>query len=110
MVLIMRKPLLLWQRCLPLELSFALLAAKGCKVFQLDVKSVFLNGDLGVKIFMNQPERFIMEGKESFMCTLKNSLYGFKQATRAWYKKILEYFTDIGLSKCVSDFDLRVLN
>jgi len=43
----------------------ALFAAQGWKVFQLDIKSAFLNGYLDVKIFMNQPEGFIVEGKES---------------------------------------------
>ena len=42
----------------------ALSAAQGWKVFQLDVKSAFLNGDLDVEIFMTQPEGFIEERKE----------------------------------------------
>jgi len=57
--------------------------AQGWKVFQLDVKSAFLNGDLDVEIFMNQPKGFIVEGKDSFMCKLYKSLYGLKQASRA---------------------------
>ena len=59
---------------------------------------------------MNQLEGFIVEGKESFVCKLKKSLYRIKQAPRAWYKKILGYFVDIGFSKHFSDFDLYVLN
>ena len=78
------------------RIILSLSAAQGWKVFQLDVKSAFLNGDLDVEIFMNQPEGFIVEGKESFVCKLKKSLYRFKQAPRAWYKKILRYFTNIG--------------
>jgi len=85
-------------------------AAQGWKVFQLDVKSAFLNGDLDVEIFMNQLEGFIMEGKESFVYKLKKSLYRLKQAPRAWYMKILGYFADIGFFKCFSDSDLYVLN
>jgi len=59
---------------------------------------------------MNQPNRFIIQGKESFMCKLKNSLYGCKQAPKAWYKKILGYFVDIGFSKYFFEFNLYVLN
>ena len=59
---------------------------------------------------MIQPEGFIVQGKESFLCKLKKSLYGLKQAPRAWYKKISEFFEDIGFSKCFSDIDLYVLN
>ena len=92
------------------RIILTLSAAQGWKVFQLDIKSVFLNGDLNAEIFMNQPEGFVVKGKESFVCKLKKSLYGLKQAPRAWYTKILGYFVDIGFSKCFSDFDLYVLN
>ena len=70
------------------RIILTLSTAQGWKFFQLDVKSAFLNGDLYVKIFMNQLEGFIVKGKESFVCKLKKSLYGLKQAPRAWYKKI----------------------
>jgi len=46
-----------------IRIILALSAAQGWKVFQLDIKSVFLNDDLDVEIFMNQPEEFIVEGK-----------------------------------------------
>jgi len=65
------------------RIILALSAAQGWKFFQLDVKSAFLNGELDVEIFMNQPEGFIVKGKESFVCKLKKSLYGLKQAPRA---------------------------
>ena len=59
---------------------------------------------------MNQPEGFVEQEKESFVCKLKKSLYGLKQAPIAWYHKILGYFEDIGFSKCFSNTDLYVLN
>ena len=92
------------------RIILALSVAQGWKLFQLDIKSAFLNGDLNVEIFMNQPEGFIVKGEESFVCKLKKSLYGLKQAPRAWYRKISGYFADIVFSKCFSDFDLYVLN
>jgi len=61
-----------------MRIILALFVAQGWKVFQLDVKSAFLNGDLDVEIFMNQPKGFIMEGKDSFVCKLNKSLYGLK--------------------------------
>jgi len=51
-----------------------------------------------------------VKGKESFVCKLKKSLHGIKQAPRAWYTNISRYFTDIGFSKYFSDSDLYVLN
>jgi len=92
------------------RIILAFYVAQGWKFFQLDVKSVFLNGDLDVQIFMNQSEGFIVQEKESFVCKLKKSLYGIKQEPRAWYKNISGYFTDISFSKCFSDSDLYVLN
>jgi hypothetical protein len=49
---------------------------------QLDIKTAFLHGDLEEKIYMDQPERFIVPGKENFVCKLKKSLYGLKQSPR----------------------------
>ena len=66
-----------------IRIILSLSPAQGWKVFQLDVKSAFLNGNLDVEIYMNKLEGFIMKGKESFVNKLKKSLYGFKQAPRA---------------------------
>jgi len=46
-----------------MRIVLALSTAQGWKFFQLDIKSAFLNEDLDVEIFMNQPEGFIVEGK-----------------------------------------------
>lgn len=93
-----------------IKVILAISIAQGWKVFQLDIKSAFLNGDLDVKMYMNQLEGFFEQEKESFMCKLKKSLYGLKQAPRAWYRKISGYFEDIGFSKCFSYTNLYVLN
>ena len=55
-------------------------------VYQLDVKSAFLNGDLKEEIYVDQPPGFgSADGK---VYRLKKALYGLKQAPRAWNKKI----------------------
>jgi hypothetical protein len=56
----------------------------------MDVKTTFLNGDLGERIYMKQAKGFIMEGKEDMGCRLKKSIYGLKQASRQWYLKFKE--------------------
>ncbi|KAG8499473.1 hypothetical protein CXB51_005963 [Gossypium anomalum] len=53
---------------------------------QLDVKTVFLHGELEEDIYMKQPEGFIVSEKEDYVCLLRKSLYGLKQSPRQWYK------------------------
>ena len=52
----------------------------------MDVKCAFLNGDLTKEIYMQQPQGFSTD--HSLLCRLRKSLYGIKQAPRAWYAKI----------------------
>ena len=51
------------------------------------MKTAFLHGDLKEEIYMDQPERFKVKGKERMVYKLKKSLYGLKQAPRHQYKK-----------------------
>ena len=52
----------------------------------MDVKTTFLHDDLEEEIYMEQPEGFKVYGTENFVCKLRKSLYGLKQALRQWYK------------------------
>lgn len=54
-------------------------------VHQMDVKTAFLNGTLTEEIFMVQPEGF--EQGEGLVCRLEKSIYGLKQASRAWNER-----------------------
>jgi hypothetical protein len=51
----------------------------------MDVKALFLHGDLEEKIYMKQPEGFVVKGKQELVCKLKISLYGLNQSPRMWY-------------------------
>ncbi|KAL6322839.1 hypothetical protein AAG906_020839 [Vitis piasezkii] len=55
-----------------------LAASMNLEIEQLDVKIVFLHGDLEEEIYMEQPEGFTMKGKEHLVCRLKKNLYGLK--------------------------------
>lgn len=63
-------------------LTFAV--AKGWKVHQLDVKTIFLNGTIEKEVYLEKPKGFIVYNAENHVYKLKKSLYGLKQAPRAW--------------------------
>ncbi|KAA0050105.1 gag/pol protein [Cucumis melo var. makuwa] len=54
------------------------------EIWQMDVKTSFLNGNLEESIFMSQLEGFITQGQEQKVCKLNRSIYGLKQASRSW--------------------------
>jgi hypothetical protein len=56
-----------------------LVAHYDLELYQMDIKTVFLNGDLQESVYMAHPEGFAVEGKEHMRCRLKKSIYGLKQ-------------------------------
>uniref|UniRef100_A0AAV1U3A9 Reverse transcriptase Ty1/copia-type domain-containing protein n=1 Tax=Peronospora matthiolae TaxID=2874970 RepID=A0AAV1U3A9_9STRA len=72
------------------------------------VKTAFLNGELDEDIYMAQPDGYIDEDHEHFVCKLQRSLYGLKQSPRMWNKTIDEFMIKIGLKKCESDHCIYV--
>lgn len=69
-----------------IRVLLAMVALFDLELEQLDVKTAFLHGELEERIYMHQPEGFIVQGKEDHVCLLKKSLYGLKQSPRQWYK------------------------
>ena len=67
----------------------------------MDVKCAFLNEDLNKYIYMYQPQGFATN--PSLACRLKKSLYGIKQAPRAWYAKIDSFLLSLNFVQCKSD-------
>jgi len=58
---------------------------KNFKVYQMDVKSTFLNGELNEEVYIEQQKGFKRLGKKDHVWKLKKALYGLKQVSRAWY-------------------------
>ena len=69
-------------RITSIRLLIAVAAIYDLKIHQIDVKTTFLNGDLGEEIYMDQLEGFVEFGQESKVCKLIKSLYGLKQAPK----------------------------
>ena len=69
----------------------------------MDVKTAFLNGDLEEEVYMDQPEGFVVTGKENLVCKLRKSIYGLKQASRQWYIKFNDTITSYGFVEIIVD-------
>ena len=69
-------------RITSIRMLIALIAVYGLEIHQMDVKTAFLNGELEEEIYIEQPEGFIVPGKEKKVCKLIKSLYGLKQAPK----------------------------
>ena len=83
-------------------------AYKGFKVYQMDVKSSFLNGILEEEVYIEQPEGFADEKNRDKVCKLHKSLYGLKQAPREWYERLHKYLVKIGFEKTVDNSNLYI--
>ncbi|GJX61994.1 retrovirus-related pol polyprotein from transposon TNT 1-94 [Tanacetum coccineum] len=66
----------------------ARLVAQDFKLFQMDVKSAFLNGFINEEVYVAQPLGFIDFAKPNHVYRLKKALYGLKQAPKAWYDRL----------------------
>ncbi|CAJ2638092.1 unnamed protein product [Trifolium pratense] len=86
----------------------ALAAQKGWNLYQLDVKSAFLNEELKEEVYVQQPQGFVSKGQEEKVYRLKKALYGLKQAPRAWYSEIDSYFVQQGFQRSQSEPTLYV--
>jgi hypothetical protein len=65
------------------RLLLALAAQEGWCVHHMDIKSVFLNGDLMEEVYVHQPLGFVIPDKEGKVLLLRKALYGLRQAPRA---------------------------
>ena len=66
-----------------IRMFLAFVNYKKLKVYQMDVKSTFLNGNLEEEVYIEQPEGFQLTNKGDYVCKLKKALYGLKQAPKA---------------------------
>jgi len=86
----------------------AMATTKGWSLHQMDVKNVFLPGDLKEEMYMEQPPGYVDQTHPNLVYRLKKVLYGLKQAPRAWSNKIGQYFVISGFQTSNADFSLNV--
>jgi hypothetical protein len=92
-----------------IRILLAFSVAKGFKLYQMDVKSAFLNGFLVEEVFMKQPPGF--EGAEfiHMVYRLRKELYGLKQAPHAWYGRLRGFLFSKGFEMGKVDKTLFLL-
>lgn len=73
----------------------SIVCANDYEIYQFDIKTAFLYGDLKEDIFMKQPEGF--DDGCGKICKLRKSLYGLKQAPRQWNIKFDTFLQRFGL-------------
>ncbi|XP_055803610.1 uncharacterized protein LOC129872713 [Solanum dulcamara] len=69
------------------RMLIALAAVYVLEIYQIDVKTTFLNGELEEELYIEQPEGFVVPDKENKVYKLVKSLYGLKQAPKQWHAK-----------------------
>ncbi|GJU79580.1 retrovirus-related pol polyprotein from transposon TNT 1-94 [Tanacetum coccineum] len=78
-------------------------AHKNMKIYQIDVKTTFLNGELKEEVYVSQLEGFVDQDNPSHVYKLKKALYGLKQAPRAWYDMLSSFLISQHFSKGAVD-------
>ncbi|GJU62264.1 retrovirus-related pol polyprotein from transposon TNT 1-94 [Tanacetum coccineum] len=74
-------------------------AHKSFPVYQMDVKTTFLNGPLKKEVYVSQPDGFVDPHHPHKVYRLKKALYGLKQAPRAWYDELSRFLVSKSLSE-----------
>ncbi|GKD01189.1 retrovirus-related pol polyprotein from transposon TNT 1-94 [Tanacetum coccineum] len=72
-------------------------------VYQMDVKTVFLNGNLRKEVYVNQPDGFVDPDNPNHAYKLKKALYGLKQAPCMWYDMLSSFLISQNFSKGLVD-------
>ncbi|GKE26563.1 retrovirus-related pol polyprotein from transposon TNT 1-94, partial [Tanacetum coccineum] len=78
-------------------------AHKNMTIYQMDVKTAFLNGELKEVVYVSKPKGFVDQDSPSHMYKLKKALYGLKQAPRTWYDMLSSFLISQQFSKGAVD-------
>ncbi|GJU80927.1 retrovirus-related pol polyprotein from transposon TNT 1-94 [Tanacetum coccineum] len=82
-----------------IRIFLAFAAHMNMVVYQMDVKTAFLNGNLREEVYVSQPDGFMDKDNPNHIYKLKKDLYGLKQAPRAWYDMLSSFLISQDFSK-----------
>jgi hypothetical protein len=91
-----------------IRMFLAFASYKSIKVYQMDVKYAFLNGNMEEEVFIEHPEGFQLSENQDYVCKLKKSLYGLKQAPRAWYSRLDKYLQQQGFKRGTAESNIYI--
>nr|GEW72290.1 retrovirus-related Pol polyprotein from transposon TNT 1-94 [Tanacetum cinerariifolium] len=88
------------------RIFIAYAAHKSFLIYQMDVKTTFLNGPLKEEVYVAQPDGFVDPDHPEKVYRLRKALYGLKQALRALYDELSKFLTSKGFTKGTIDLTL----
>jgi hypothetical protein len=89
-----------------IRILLAYACSHNIKLYQMDVKSAFLNGRLNELVYVEQPPGFEDPKKPNHVYKLSKALYGLKQSPRAWYERLIDFLISKGFKIGVVDTTL----
>nr|GEW55827.1 hypothetical protein [Tanacetum cinerariifolium] len=91
-----------------IRIFLAFVAHKNMVIYQMDVKTMFLNGNMREEVYVSQPNGFVDPDNPNHVYKLKKALYGLKQAPRAWYDMLSSFLISQDFSKGLVDLTLFI--
>jgi Reverse transcriptase (RNA-dependent DNA polymerase) len=92
------------------RLLISIAAHGGWEVHHMDVKLVFLNGDLEEEVYVIQPSGFEIKGEEYKVLKLYNAFYGLRQAPRSWNSKLDKSLRTLSFERCSLEHAMYMRN
>ncbi|GJX11118.1 retrovirus-related pol polyprotein from transposon TNT 1-94 [Tanacetum coccineum] len=86
-----------------IRIFLAFTAHKNMIIYQMDVKTTFLNGILCEEVYVSQPDGFVDQDNPNNVYKLKKALYRLKQASLAWYDLLSKFLLTQDFSKGTVD-------
>ena len=91
------------------RLVLSLAVSRKWSLRQLDINNAFLQGYLSEAVYMSQPQGFVDPDNPSYVCKLRKSIYGLKQAPCAWYTELRKFLLASGFQNSLADTSLFIL-
>ncbi|KAI3672658.1 hypothetical protein L6452_38755 [Arctium lappa] len=91
-----------------IRMFLAIAAYRNFTIYQMDVKTTFLNGKLKEEVYVSQSEGFVDKDRPDYVYFLDKALYGLKQAPRAWYDEFSAFLVKSGFTEGSIDTTLFI--